>query len=247
MAGIRTSNKTRVLVVSGRLEPPDVQKAIWGRTDVSVARTNDEFKTMASEAEVLLLWDFEAQLMLSHLWSSLKQIRWIHLGSVGADRILFPELISSSVVVTNSGDLPVRDKAIAEYAMGLVFLFAKDFIRTAELQASRRWEPRYTMSVAGASLLVVGFGPIGRAVARMARRCSMRVTALSRKGRFGDTADGFEVMPVTQLMEAVRDADFIVLALPETAETAGLISKRVFENMRRSAVLINVGRGRNRR
>jgi phosphoglycerate dehydrogenase-like enzyme len=245
MAGIRTSPKTRVLVASGRLESPDVQKAVWSRTVVSVARNYGEFRAMAGDTEVLLLWDFESQMMLSQLWSSFRQLKWIHLGSVGADRILFPELIRSSVIVTNSGDIPFRDNAIAEYAMGLVFLYAKDFLKTVELQAARRWEPRYTTNVAGASLLVVGFGPIGRAVARMARRCSMRVTALSRGGRSGTAADGFEVKPVTQLLEAICDADFVVLALPETPETTGLINKRVFEHMRRSAVLINIGRGAN--
>jgi phosphoglycerate dehydrogenase-like enzyme len=238
-----SSSKTRMLVVCGRLEPPDVGRAIWSRTDVSVVRTNDEFVALAPDAEVLLLWDFEAQVMLAHLWPSFRQLKWIHLGSVGADRVLFPELVASSVIVTNSADIPFRDNAIAEYAIGLVFLYAKGILKTAELQAARRWEPRYTTSIAGASLLVVGFGPIGRAVGRLALKCSMQVTAVSRRGRQGGEGDGFQVRPISQLPEAIGGADYVVLALPETPETRGLIDMEVLRRMRRSAVLINVGRG----
>ncbi|MGH3411752.1 MAG: D-2-hydroxyacid dehydrogenase, partial [Marmoricola sp.] len=114
-------------------------------------------------AEVLFLWDFWSD-AVAGAWSAAGSLRWVHIASAGVDRLLFPELVAGDVVVTNSRG--IFDEPIAEYVLGLVLCFAKDLHTTLRLQGGREWRHRETERVTGARALVVGTGPIGRAIGR---------------------------------------------------------------------------------
>jgi phosphoglycerate dehydrogenase-like enzyme len=164
----------------------------------------------------------------------------VHVASAGIDPLLFPGFVSSDVVLTNSRH--VFDEAIAEYVLGLLLAFAKDLPCTLDLQRRRTWQHRVTERLAGRSVLIVGAGPIGRAIARLVTAIGCRVTGVARNPR-SDDPDFGSVRPAAALPEALADTDFVVIAAPLTDDTRGMFGAAAFQQMRPSARLINVGRG----
>ena len=167
-------------------------------------------------------------------------MRWIQAASAGVDRLLFPELIESDVMVTNARG--VFDRTIAEYVIGLIIAFAKDFATTFEHARERVWEHRDTEPVHGKEVVVVGVGPIGRAIGSAAVGLGMGVRGVGRRGRREDRLFG-EIVPVSRLTQALATADYVVNALPATPETRHLFDARAFDSMKPTAVFLNIGRG----
>ncbi|MEU8797654.1 D-2-hydroxyacid dehydrogenase [Spirillospora sp. NPDC048819] len=190
-------------------------------------------------ADVLFMWDFLSD-ALAGAWPRAGGPGWVHIASAGVDRLLFPGLVESDAVVTNSRG--VFDEPIAEYVLGLVLTFAKDLHTTVRLQGERRWRHRETERITGARALVVGTGPIGRAIARRLSAAGLAVSGAGRTARDADPDFGL-VHPMERLDEALAGADYVVLAAPLTPQTRGMIDAAALDRMRPSARLINVGRG----
>jgi phosphoglycerate dehydrogenase-like enzyme len=170
------------------------------------------------------------------------QARWIHSRSAGLDRVLFPALMESHVVLTNGRG--VFSRGLAEFAVGAVLFFAKDFRRLVRDQLRGAWEPFEPDDVAGRTLGIVGYGDIGRAVAERSRPLGMRILGLRRRpDRSRDDPLVDEMLPQEALLDLMRRADHVVLALPLTRESRGLVGAAALGAMKPTAVLINVGRG----
>lgn len=190
-------------------------------------------------AEILLTWDFTTPALAS-AWDGADRLRWVHTASAGVDNVLTPDVRASDVVVTNSRG--VFETPIAEYVTGLVLMTAKDMIGTWQRQQRREWQHRETFSVQRRVAVVVGVGPIGRAVGRMLSAVGLRVRGVGRTHRTGDPDFG-EVAPASDLQAQVRDADYVVVVAPLTEETRGMVDRDVLAAMAPHAMLINVGRG----
>nr|WP_233526291.1 D-2-hydroxyacid dehydrogenase [Actinomadura spongiicola] len=191
------------------------------------------------DADVLFVWDFLTD-ALADAWPSRGGPRWVHIASAGVDRLMFPELVRGDTVVTNSRG--VFDEPIAEYVLGLVLAFAKDLHTTIRLQGARRWRHRETERITGARALVVGTGPIGRAIGRRLTAAGLEVSGAGRTARDADPDLG-TVHPMERLDGALAAADYVVLAAPLTPRTRGMIDAAALDRMRPSARLINIGRG----
>ena len=153
---------------------------------------------------------------------------------------MFPELVASDIPVTNARG--VFDRGVAEYVLGLVLLFAKDFNGTLQRQRRSNWDHRETEGIAGKQLLVVGVGSIGGCVGRLANAAGLNVVGIGRRSREG--VPGFErVVDKQSLHLELSRADFVVIAAPLTAQTRGLFGPEQFASMKPNARLINVGRG----
>lgn len=226
-----------VLVLQGATPPPGMA-AIEAIADVRYTREADLADSLRG-VEVLFMYDFWSEAVAA-AWASADALRWVHIASAGVDRLLFPELVASDVVVTNSRG--VFDEPIAEYVLGLVLCFAKGLHTTLRLQDRRQWRHRETERVAGTRALVVGTGPIGRAIGRRLAAAGMTVEGVGRTGRETDPDLGV-VLPFASLDEGLAAADYVVLAAPLTDLTRGMIDARALGRMRPSARLINVGRG----
>ena len=232
-----TNRNPAVLVLENDVPPP--QMALIERLS-DVRRTDAAHLADALPgAEVLFLWDFWSD-AVAGTWSSADSLRWVHIASAGVDRLLFPELAASDVVITNSRG--VFDEPIAEYVLGMVLCFAKDLHTTLRQQARGEWRHRETERITGARALVAGTGPIGRAIARRLTAAGLRVSGAGRAAREGDPDFGV-VHPMERLHDALADADYVVLAAPLTPATRNMIDAAALARMRPSARLINVGRG----
>jgi len=175
------------------------------------------------------------------------KLKWLHSTAAGVAQLMYPELRASGIEVTNASG--VHTVPIAEHVLGLLLAMARRFPSAFRHQAARRWgqqeiwdEPVRPAELRGATLLVVGLGAIGREVARLARALGMRVAAVTRTGR--DTAGvADQVAPASSLDALLPEADFVVLAAPETPETQHLMNAARLALMKRSAYLVNVARG----
>ncbi len=169
-------------------------------------------------------------------------LRWIHSRSAGIERLLFPALVESPVPLTNGRG--VFSAALAEWAMGAVLFFAKEFRRLVRNQAPEKWEEFAPEMVEGRTLGIVGYGDIGKATAARARPLGLRVLALRRRPE-ESRGDPFvdEVLPPEALPDLLRRSDYVVVATPLTPQTRHLLGRAELAHLKRSAVLINVGRG----
>jgi len=200
-------------------------------------------------ARALLVWDLFTEALAS-AWPKADSLEWVHAATTGVDNLMFPGLAASDVTLTNSRG--IFDEPIAEYVLGQVIAFAKDFHRTWDHQRARRWEHRETERVSGKRVLVVGTGPIGRHIARKLTAVGMEVRGSGSRARDGDP--DFGTVVESSLAERGADggptlfgelprADYVVIAAPLTDATRGLVDRLFLGLMRPSARLLNVARG----
>jgi phosphoglycerate dehydrogenase-like enzyme len=169
-------------------------------------------------------------------------LRWIHARSAGLDRVLVPEVAAHPAVLTNGRG--AFSPALAEFALAALLFFAKDLRRLVSQQAAGTWEAFDMERLEGRSVGIVGYGDIGRAVASRLRPLGVKVLALRRRPELsrGDALVS-EVVPPERLLELMARSDDVVVAAPLTPQTQGLVGREAIAAMKRTAVLVNVGRG----
>ena len=223
---------------SGADEVPGIA-ALAGEAELRFAPDTETLRQALDGAEVLLGWTFDAE-NLRAAWDSTGALRWIHWSGAGVDALLFPELVASDVVLTNTRG--VYDRAMAEYVLGLVIAFAKRLPETMRAQAERRWEHKLSERIDGKRALIVGVGSIGREIARLLRAAGMSVAGVGRSARTGD-ADFGTIHAYDDLNAALGDADYVVAILPLTDATREAFGAAQFAAMKPAARFINLGRG----
>lgn len=185
----------------------------------------------------------EAKQVLALLRSPRNTVRWMHFISAGREG--YEELgWPPGVVVTYAGG--GVSPTVAEHAMALMLALGRrvpDMVRV--VMARKAWDRTLVApqarSLEGGTLAIVGYGHIGRELAKRARAFGMRVLAVSRTPRQEENVD--EALPLGALHHALRQADVVVVAIALTPETTHLLGEREFAAMRRGALLVNVARG----
>nr|WP_098513460.1 D-2-hydroxyacid dehydrogenase [Amycolatopsis sulphurea] len=224
-------------VLCGADSPPDMAAV----ESAAVVRYTDArgLADALRGADALFVYDFLST-AVPGAWPAADRLQWLHIAGAGVDPVLFPELQESDVVLTNSRG--VFDDAIAEYVLGVVLAFAKDFARSLDLQRATTWRHRESERIAGRQVLVVGTGPIGRAIARLLRAAGMQVSGSGRRARTGDPDFGV-VRDSGELPQYLGEFDYVVAVAPLTAQTKGMFGAEAFAAMKPSARFVNVGRG----
>lgn len=176
-----------------------------------------------------------------------RQLKWIHSTATGVGQLSFPELQRSNVVVTNARG--VHSVQVAEHAVSLMLALARRLPDAVRYQLRRHWAqqeiwgaPVPPRELDGGVLLLVGLGGIGQEVARRARAFGMRIHVVTRSGH-GEASLAEKILDSSHLRDALPEADFVVLAAPETAQTSHMIGAQELAAMKRTAYLINIARG----
>lgn len=176
-----------------------------------------------------------------------KKLQWIHSTAAGVKQLMYPELQRSGIAVTKASG--VHSVAIAEHTLGVMLAMARRFPDAFRYQARSHWAqqeiwdaPIHPRELQGQLLLLIGFGAVGREVAKRARGLGMKIHAVTRSGR-GDTELAESIHPAMELERVLGEADFVVLAAPETSETFHMIGARQLAAMKPTAYFINVARG----
>lgn len=172
-------------------------------------------------------------------WAAAKRLRLIQLLGAGVDHLLPSPDLPASVEIAGVRGVFAAD--VAEHALALVLAHARGLAQLADDQRAKRFEPRPRGTLAGETLAIVGFGEVGRRLARAAVALDMKVTAISRTGR--GEMPGVEVVAADRLVDTVRRARYIVIAAPLTPATTRLFDAALLARLREDAFLVNVGRG----
>lgn len=238
----RTRQHTEPLTLTVLAERPPPQLDALERRAWIRRTGEDGLADALPGADALLVWDFASDAVRS-AWPAepARAPRWVHTASAGVDRLLFPELRAAETTLTNSRG--IFEQPIAEYVAGLLLGAAKDFAGTRGLQREHRWQHRETRRVAGSSALVIGAGPIGRAIGRTLAALGVHVTLTARQGRDDDPEFGDRVHAGAELHRLLPHADWVICAAPLTETTRGVFDAAAFSRMRSTAHFVNVGRG----
>jgi D-2-hydroxyacid dehydrogenase (NADP+) len=174
-----------------------------------------------------------------------KKLKWIHATAAGVGQLMYPELRESGIILTNARG--IHSIPMSEHILGMILALARRFPDAFRFQRAAHWAQQEIWDARpselnGKVLLVVGFGSIGHALARLVQPTGMRVWGMTRSGQ-GEMQFAERILPVSELQNALPQADFVVLAAPETPDTRQMIGARELALMKRSAYLLNVARG----
>lgn len=175
-------------------------------------------------------------------------LRWVHSGAAGVGSALYPEMRDSRILLTNSAG--IHAEPMAETVLAMVLHFARGLDLAIRSQAARSWgkapfeaAESPVREIGGATMGILGLGGIGRAIARRALALDMQVLAWKRTA--GDAPEGVELCLGDEGFRSILErSDYLVLTVPETGETRGLVGAEALGRMRAGAVLVNVARGR---
>ena len=209
-------------------------------------------RALAKRLRVTIGWDGDiigealktADLMINssppreRLRSRAPRLKWIQTTGAGIDGLLPLDWLPGDIALTNNRGAH-GPKAEDSCAMAISLLNA----RLPQLLASQRhhaWQPVYTTPVAGKTVVVIGFGDLGQAAGRAAKKLGARVIALTRSGKAARLADA--VHPVKRIDQVLPQADFVIVTTPLTPETRSLLDRARLDRLKPGASLINIGR-----
>lgn len=178
-------------------------------------------------------------------FSSAKKLKWIHSTAAGVGQLMYPELRQSGIVLTNARG--IHSAPMAEHILGMILAVSRRFLDAFRFQRAAHWAQQEIwdarpFELKGKIILIVGFGSIGRALARIMQPIGMRIWGVTRSGR-GDEQLAERILPTAELHTALPQADFVLLSAPETPDTQRMIGEKELASMKRSSYLLNVARG----
>lgn len=182
------------------------------------------------------------------LFLAARKLRWVHSAAAGVGNALYPEMVASEVILTNSAG--VHAIPIAEYIVGAVLYFFRGLDVAVEQQHRAHWNKRPFVGedsplreVRDAQILIIGSGGIGTEAARRLSALGGRCVGVRRRTGLG-APEGFErVVSLASLDAELPAANVVVLCAPLTDETRGLLDARRLDMLLSNTVLVNVARG----
>ena len=191
------------------------------------------------QADILVTMGFGREIP-DDLASRAPRLRMVQTLVAGVDHLPYRSLPRSVLVCGNAG---AYNTSVGEHALALLLAAAKDVPRrTEEIRAGVFDQAAPSKALAGATVLVLGMGGIGTVVARACRAFRMHVIGVSRTGTPVSPAE--EAGSLAELPRLLPRADYVVVALPLTVRTKGLVDRAFLSAMKEDAVLVNVARGK---
>jgi len=185
-----------------------------------------------------------AGLFNKNILAAASRLKWVHTRFAGADKFLFPEMIKSDVLLTNS--LGIHRTQCSEHAMSLMLAWTRKLYEFMRNQVQARWERPLGVSVCdemwGKTVGIIGIGKIGAEIAVKAKAFNARTLGLAHTEKI-QLPQFDEIIPADQLSLLLQRSDFVVLTVPLTPETKGMIGEDELRQMKQSAVLVNIARG----
>jgi phosphoglycerate dehydrogenase-like enzyme len=244
------------LILDADLRPGTIERLRALSPDLEVVdRTGDPTfdVTTLADADVEILVGERAPADLTRVPS----LRWLQVRSAGVDHMAADAPWTRDLLVTNAKG--VYAIPIGEYVSGMVLRVHQPAATWTADQAAHRWpsgEPSLIVPIRGKTAVIAGYGSIGREVARQLSALGMRIVAIKPRPearadpsyRLPGTGDPDGSIPeriagTDGLIDAVREADVLVLTMPLTDASRGIISSEVLAALPAHAWLVNVSRG----
>ncbi len=235
-----------VLHDAGLLPPPRYPGDHAGAADFRRdAESEERFAAMLGRAEVLFGIPGDSPEGLRAAVRGNAGLRWVQATAAGAGEQVRAAALTEEELrrVTITSAAGVHAGPLAEFSMLGLLAFTRGLPRLLADQRKHRWRHYPVAELRGATILVLGLGQIGLEVARLASAFGMEVLAINRRGE-SDSPHVSELRTLDTLTALLPRADAVVVTLPLTPETEGLLDARKLELMKDGAILVNVGRGR---
>jgi phosphoglycerate dehydrogenase-like enzyme len=229
------------------ISAPDALKSrylepLTAHADITQSANAAELKRILPRSEVILIGLLHEERVLAEVWPHARNARWVHSLSAGVEGILFPAMVRSKALLTNSRG--VFKRPLAEFALlGMLMHFRK--VRTLfKQQSAHHWAGIDVQMLKDKVMAVVGYGEIGRECALLGHALGMKILALRRNSERSNADPLVDRMhPAGELHSMLAAADVVVCAAPLTAQTRHLISAAEFASMKSGVFIVNVGRG----
>jgi phosphoglycerate dehydrogenase-like enzyme len=244
------------LLIHPPVAEPRLAKIVQAAVPMKVANAANDEQALREIADADALFGYLTPALLA----AAKKLRWVQAPTASMEKFLFPELVASPVAVTNMRG--IFSDVIADHVFGFILCFAKNFHVYLRQQLRNQWHmlgreanelpgyggpgevhpsDRAAITLADCTLGVIGLGGIGAEVARRGLAFGMRVLGVDLK--IPEAPPGVWLRRPEQLDEVLGQSDFVVIASPHTPQTFKLFNRERIGKMKRSAYLINVGRG----
>lgn len=234
---------------SPRVEYTNVPRALeesfqedFPQLRIIVAREPETFVRELPNAEILVLMKIKPE----H-FARCRRLRWIHSPMAGVTPLLVPDLVASNVIVTNGRT--VHSVPVAEQTLALMLAIARRMPTCFQFQEDRHWGQdeswqagKTPFELHDKTLGILGYGAIGKELAPRAKALGMNVLVVRRDAAKPAPMVDRVYLP-NDLHAMLAEADFVVLAAPDTPELIRCIGRAQLENMKPTAYLINVARG----
>jgi glycerate dehydrogenase len=231
------------IVVTSPLPPEDLAAMTAGLDstgEVTLLPPADDpsRKQVLSEADVLVSWHPDREISDDD-WAAASRVRLLQTVSAGLDHVTFSRIPARVTVAGNSGAFGVP---MAEHTIAMILALAKRLMAAHRELAEGKFD-QFTQGrlIAGQTAVILGYGGIGRAVAARLRPFGVHIIGVNRSGRGDENAD--EMVTVDHLHEVLPRAGILVVSLPLTPATDGLLGAEELALMPTDAILVNVARG----
>ena len=244
------------LVISPPVSAERLEKILAAAAPMQVVNTRDEAHAAVEIADADALFGY----LTPKLLAAARKLRWAQSPTASMEKYLYPELVASPIIVTNMRG--IFSDVIADHVFGFILGFAKNFHIYMRQQIRGEWRmlgrdpgelPGYggpgevhpsdcaAITLADCTLAVIGLGGIGAETARRGLAFGMRVLGVDPVAK--SAPDGATLYRPAQLPEVLAQSDFVVIAAPHTPETYKLFNRERIRQMKKTAYLINIGRG----
>ena len=223
-----TITKERFEVHAARF--PDIA----GDLDVFVDWDTDHFEESMATADVLIAWN----LPTGNLASVAPRLKWIHIIGAGVEHLTPIDWLPEGVILTNNKG--VHAAKGGEFGLMSLLMLHNHMPAVINNQKQRVYDSLYSTPIKGKTVVIIGVGSIGRAVAGHAQRIGLHVIGVTRHGQ--KIAEVDEMFPVDSLDEVLPRADYVFVVTPLTQETYQLLDRRRLNLLKEGAGLVNIGR-----
>ncbi len=205
--------------------------------EVIVGKDKEIWEPYAKEAEIVVGWKKELE-ELSLVEGS--NLRWIQSWSAGVNSMPLTTLSENGIVLTSANG--VHAYPISETIFALMLGLTRKIHTYVQQQQQKKWHhAQMNLEIHGKTLGIIGVGEIGKETAKIAKAFRMNVVGIRHSGKPTDNVD--EMYTPDRLHEVLPKCDYVVITLPLTNETEGMFGREEFNSMKKSAFLINIGRG----
>ncbi len=212
--------------------------------DIGRAGSQEELEEGIKEADIIFGWRLPREVFLRA-----QRLKWVHIAAAGVGGSLHKEIIDSPVILTNCRG--IHSIPAAEHAMSLILSLLRKLPLAVKYQIKREWGAEEILGgvnqfdeLYGKTMGIIGLGSIGREISRRTKCFGMRVIATKRHS-LRELPEGVDkLLPPEELPLLLKEADWVVISVPLTSRTRGLIGEKELALMKRNAYLINISRGK---
>ena len=209
---------------------PEVKEKI----EVFVDWDEDNFKTSMQNSDILLAWNFPTK----NLKELAPKLKWIHIISAGVEHLLPLDWMFGDLVLTNSSG--AHAKKAGEFGLMSILMLQNHMTKIITNQKNKEFISLFSNPIAGKTVVVVGTGSLGGSMVKHISALGANVIGVNKRGKNVEGCS--KVITIDKIDSILMEADFLYLAVPETAETKNLINKKRLDMLKPSCGIVNIGR-----